>query len=367
MKIGIVTIVDYSNYGNRLQNFAMHYILKKYFKCRAITLTINREGPFSNGNYLLWIKSKIVMQICHFPKYAEKRFGTPVTRWANFLFWNRKIPTKVFYNCQQLSSSLNNKFDLFIAGSDQIWNYKFAYRRFNDYFLQFIDINKRVAVSASFGVDKIEDKWKKKYIEWLKSFSYISVREDAGKHIVKDLIGKEVPVLIDPVMMLNKSEWLKVSKKPRVNISKPYVLKYYLGDEKEEDKIDIWARKNGFEIYELLNKEIPELYSAGPGEFISLISNANLICSDSFHCIAFSIIFEKPFIVYSRIGSEDYMTSRLDTLLNKFGFQKRWNTLLSEDQYLECDYSVVNKILSKEQQVFHDYIDLVLQDSKREF
>lgn len=362
MKIGIVTIVDYSNYGNRLQNYAMYYILKKFFKCKAITLTINKEKPFSNGNYLLWIKSQIVKRICYFPEYAEKRFGTIVTRWANFLSWNRKIPTKVIYNSQQLPPILNNEFDFFIAGSDQIWNYKFAYRRFNDYFLQFADRNKRVAVSASFGVGKIEDEWKKRYIDLLTSFAHISVREDAGKKIVKDLIGKEVPVLIDPVMMLNKSEWLKVSKKPRVNISNPYVLKYYLGDEKEEDKIDIWARKNGYEIYELLNKEIPELYSAGPGEFISLISNANLICSDSFHCIAFSIIFAKPFIVYSRIGSEDYMTSRLDTLLNKFGFEDRWIDMLPESKYLNCDYSNITALMKKEQAIFIQYLSRVLKN-----
>lgn len=362
MKVGIVTIVDYSNFGNRLQNYAMHYILKKYFRCKAITLTISGEAPFSNGNYLLWIKRQIVKQICHFPKYAEKRFGTIVTRWANFLFWNRKIPTKVIYNCQQFSTSLNKEFDLFIAGSDQIWNYKFAYRRFSDYFLQFADKNKRVAVSASFGVDKIEDKWKKKYKDWLISFAHISVREDAGKNIVKDLIGKEVPVLIDPVMVLNKSEWLKVSKKPRVNTSKQYVLKYYLGDEKEEDKIDVWAKKNGYEIYELLNKEIPELYSAGPGEFISLISNANLICSDSFHCIAFSIIFEKPFIVYSRIGNEDYMASRLDTLLNKFGFEDRWINILPESKYLNSDYSNISTLMKKEQETFIQYLLYALKN-----
>lgn len=197
----------------------------------------------------------------------------------------------------------------------------------------------------------------------MNSFAHISVREDAGKKIIKNLIGKEVPVLIDPVMMLNKSEWLKVSRKPRVNILKPYVLKYYLGDEKDEEKIDIWAKKNGYEIYELLNDKIPELYSAGPGEFISLISNADLICSDSFHCIAFSIIFEKPFIVYSRVGSENYMTSRLDTLLNKFGFEDRWINLLSEPEYLNCDYSNVSMLMHKEQEKFIEYLSDALKSN----
>ena len=177
---------------------------------------------------------------------------------------------------------------------------------------------------------------------------------------MKDLLGKDVPVLIDPVMMLSKDEWLEVSKKPRVDCSKPYILKYYLEDELEEDKIDVWAKKNNYEVYELLNDQIPELYSAGPGEFISLISNATLICSDSFHCIAFSIIFSKPFIVYNRRGKDTYMSSRLDTLLKKFGFQNRWKHLLNESEYLNCDYELVEELLKTEQQKFAEYISAVL-------
>ena len=168
-----------------------------------------------------------------------------------------------------------------------------------------------------------------------------------------------MPVLIDPVMMLSSEEWLKVSKKPRVDCSRPYILKYYLGDEAEEDKIDLWAMKNGYEVYELLNDKIPELYSAGPGEFITLISNASLICSDSFHCIAFSIIFSKPFIVYDR--RENDMSSRLDTLLNKFGFQNRWKHLLNADEYLTSDYELAKKQLQIEQQKFTEYISTVLK------
>ena len=148
-----------------------------------------------------------------------------------------------------------------------------------------------------------------------------------------------------------------------MDCTKPYVLKYYLGDDSASD-IDSWAKDNGYVVYELLNKNQPQLYSAGPGEFISLIRNADLVCSDSFHCIAFAIIFRKPFLVFERKGSEDYMASRLDTLLKKFDLQNRWERLVQKEDYLNCDYVGVDDILKEEQQRFLDYISEVLRDKQ---
>lgn len=360
MKIGIITIVDYTNYGNRLQNYAVYKILQSKFNCKATTLVSYKNKPFYDGKYILWLKNFIVKKLCVFPNFAEKRFGPTVTRWSNFHNWSKYIPTKNYYKSIMLPKKLNDEYDYFFVGSDQVWNYHFSASRFDDFFLRFSDDEKKVAISASFGVDKLPDKWKETYKIGLEKFKYISVRENAGQKIIFDILNKEVPVLLDPVMMLSKEEWIKVSKKTRVDCSKPYVLKYYLGDENEEEKIDKWAQKNGYEIYELLNKDVPELYSAGPGEFLTLINNATLVCSDSFHCIAFSIIFSRPFIVYSRLGDADYMTSRLETLLNTFNFQNRWKHMLKKEEYLQCDFSESNSILNQEQKKFTKYVEQII-------
>lgn len=361
MKIGIVTITDLTNYGNRLQNYAMYHLLSKKFECEVVSLTSKRDRPYYNGNYIAWLKERIAGLCCLVPEWAEKRFGNQITRWENFRKWNKFIPSMTFYECARIPEEIEKEFDFFIAGSDQIWNYNFAAEHFDDYFLKFSKKKKNIAVSASFGVDEIPDEWKESYKSSLQEFHGISVREDAGRAIIKDLLGFDVPVLIDPAMMLTKDEWLAVSKKPRVDCSKPYVLKYYLGDEAESEKIDVWAKENGYEVYELLNKNIPELYSVGPGEFISLISNAALVCSDSFHCIVFSIIFSRPFLVYERQGSENYMTSRLETLLKKFGFENRWKQLVTAEDYLKCDFSEVPKCMKKEQRQFMDYLFSVMK------
>ena len=361
MKVGIVTIPDITNYGNRLQNYAVSHVLQKKYGCDVVSLASYKEMAFENGNYVLWLKNFLARQLCVFPELAEKRFGCGMTRWAKFYSWNKKyIPTKSFYSHASLPDNLNEKFDLFFAGSDQIWNYRFPGTKYDDYFLKFAENKKKAAICGSFGVESIPEEWQQTYIDGLSTFAHISVREDAGARIIIDLIGRDVPVLVDPVMLLNQEEWLNVAKKPRVDTSKPYVLKYYLGDEKEEEKIDRWAKENDYEVYELLNEKKPELYSAGPGEFISLIANASLVASDSFHCIAFSIIFRKPFVVYARRGSGNYMTSRLDTLLGKFNFEGRWKHMLSPDQYLSCDFSHVDTVMGREQEKALTYIRNVL-------
>jgi len=361
MKIGIVTITDLTNYGNRLQNYAIHYLLSKRFQCEVVSLASNKDKPYCNGNYKAWLKERIAGLFCCVPTWAERRFGNQITRWENFRKWNKLIPSKTFYECSMIPEEIEKEFDFFIAGSDQIWNFNFSAESFDDYFLKFAKKNKRFALSASFGVDALPDKYKDLYYTSLQGFSGISVREEAGQTIIQELLGIDVPVLIDPTMMLTRDDWLAVSRKPRVDCSKPYVLKYYLGDEEESEKIDVWAKENGYEVYELLNKDIPELYSAGPGEFISLISNAALVCSDSFHCIVFSIIFSKPFLVYARQGSGNYMTSRLYTLLKKFGFENRWKHMVAPEDYLKCDYSTVPERLKKEQQQFMEYLSSVLK------
>ncbi len=359
-KIGIVTIVDNYNFGNRLQNYAVYRYFQKEHGVKAVTLSSHIEKRFGNSTPLSGLKDSAVLMLSRFPGIVEKRFSPRVNRWVSFIKWSGLIPTKHYYSSYDLPEKLGEEYDHLFAGSDQIWNYSFSSDRFYDYFLQFADPDKRASLSASFGVEEIPEEWKESYKQLLSGMRHISVREDAGAKIVKELTGRDVPVLVDPVMMLDREEWLAVSRKPRVDCSVPYVLKYYLGDE-DDQKVDRWAEQNGYKVYELMKEGSPELYSAGPGEFLSLIDSAALVCSDSFHCIAFSILFRKPFIVYARKGELNNLTSRMDTLLRKFGFQDRWDYLLREEDYLKCDFGMVADRLKAERREFHKYIAKALE------
>ena len=359
-RVGIVTIIDYYNYGNRLQNYAVSYLFNNRLGCKAVTL----EGSTSRrveGSILRYVKEQLALQLCRIPDVAEKKLSPKMIRWYNFSEWSsRWIPRRHVYSCEKLPKELNMQYDFFVSGSDQIWNYRIKDLRLEDYFLTFADDVKKNSISASFGVNEIPDKYRSYYSDNLSKFSKISVREESGAHIVKDLIGKDVPVLIDPVMMLSQDEWIHVEKKPRVDISKPYILEYYLGE--KIAAINEWAEENGYEVYDLMKKNEAKLYSAGPGEFISLVRHASFICSDSFHCIAFAILFSRPFVVYERQGKEDYMLSRLETLLRKFGLENRWSWLLTPDEYLKCDFSEAKEKLICEQNKFMEYISEIVKN-----
>ena len=359
-KIGIVTIIDYYNYGNRLQNYAVSHLLNDRLGCSAVTLEGYAES-FTRGNAAGMIKEQLALQLCRFPRLAERLLPPYVIRWFNFSRWSRRwIPRKRFYSCKELPNALDRQFDLFICGSDQVWNCRLKNFRADDFFLSFTADHKKIALSASFGINELPKEQKDFYRTGLAGFSHISVREEAGARIVRELTGKDVPVLIDPVLILGREEWIRTEKEPGVDISRPYVLKYYLGE--TDTDIDRWARDKGFALYDLMDPQTPALCSAGPGEFISLVRNAGLICTDSFHCTALAILFRRPFIVYDRRDREESMISRMDTLLGKFGFEERRSSVLEPEDYLNCHFDYAEERLAIERQIFMNYLKEILYE-----
>ena len=194
---------------------------------------------------------------------------------------------------------------------------------------------------------------KKKIKKELYKFKSISVREEAGKRIINDVLPRnDVEVLIDPTMLLTADEWDKVAKKPKQldNLkNKRYILTYFLGNLSmdKKGKIEEIAQKNNCEIINILDKNSP-FYQTGPSEFLYLEKNAILICTDSFHSCVFSILYNRPFLVFQREGNVNKMNSRIETLLNKFKLEDREVNENITDDKLKYDYSQAYKILENE-------------------
>ena len=241
------------------------------------------------------------------------------------------------------------KYDFVISGSDQVWNPTFGRLRDVD-LLCFVEPDKRVAFSASFGVSYIPEDIENKVGKALKKFKAISVREDVGKKIVEDLTGRtDVEVLIDPTMLLTADEWDKVSKKPTMLKNDKYILNYFLGNLSDErrNEINRVAKENNCEVINILDKESP-FYECGPSEFLYLEKNAFLICTDSFHSSVFGILYNTPFLVFEREDNNASMNSRLDTLLSKFKLEDRRYKGKITKKDLKCDYKEAYNILDKE-------------------
>ena len=345
-KIGILTINDYNNYGNRLQNYATQQILDK-LNVEPITIlnnvTLNKKEKSKYKYFLRIIKCSIDKA-----KYKMKRKKKLDERETLFLEFNRNInfseKTFNFFDLKQM-----NNYDYFITGSDQVWNPSFSRLREFD-LLEFTEDKKKISFAASFGIEKLQHEYYDKLEEALKGYKAISVREESGKKIVKEVTGRnDVEVLVDPTMLLSSKEWENVIKKPKQLKEKKYILNYFLGtlSEKRRREIDRVAKENDCEVINLLDKNSP-FYLTGPSEFLYLEKNAFLICTDSFHSSVFAILYNKPFIVFDREDNMEKMNSRLETLIKKFNLKDREFTGTITYKNLKHDYTEAYKILEQE-------------------
>lgn len=357
-KAGIITIVDFTNYGNRLQNYAVSETLKK--------LGVKSETLFfTNANGKARVKQWIKYSIKNIPGVIELNIllrgkaSIKHIRYLNFDKFSRKnikLRTVDKKNRNKIDR-LYKKYDYFAIGSDQIWNPNYGYATDFD-FASFAMSEQKICFAPSFGVDEIPDQFRETIKNNLQQMNYIAVREKSGARIVKDLVGKDSEVLLDPTMLLYAEEWEKVAEVPhQVDLSEKYIFSYFLGTRTEEQEKRIEHIKNqyGLKEYTLLDKRFPELYVAGPGEFIELIKNATLVCTDSFHASVFSILFQKPFIVFQRDGDGAGISSRLDTLLETFKLTSRKELNVKEEDLLCCNFEESNEILEKERERCLDF------------
>lgn len=339
-KIGIITIIG-NNYGNRLQNWALQETIKKYGFC-VKTIPIYNE-PI--------IKQKIKYTIQSIIPYAKSKNG-----WEDFYFlinWESK-------SCRNLNVE---KYKYFIAGSDQIWNPHFDYNTDRE-FLAFANIKQRIAYAASIGINALPEELEKKYKDMLSKIPYISVRENSAADIIYNLCKREVPVVLDPVFLVSKDKWKTLIKKSFLNSKerKPYIFKYFLSKiNNDTDKfIKQLAEEKGCEIVDIL--EYYDVY--GPLEFLYLIKNAQFIVTDSFHCTAFSVIFQKEFVTITRNSDSNTgdMSDRLKTLLSKLKIKDRYlNNKNICFSYKTIDWDKVNEILDKEREYATLYIEDAMQ------
>ena len=330
-RIGVVSIFDLYNYGNRLQSYATIEFLKKFgFKTRNII------------RIKLYRTRRVIRDLLDLFFAKDKE---AVSRKKLFMrFSTKNISKDLYYKAKALKN-----YAYIICGSDQIWNYEFAGHEY--FFGTIAPPEKRIAFSASFGVSEIPESKKEFYKKHLNEMKAISVREQAGVEIVKELTGRDATLLVDPTMMLSKEDWQKVSKKPRFSVPEKYIFTYFLGNVTDEMRefIDKVAKENDMQIINLEAKEPNNYwYSSGPSEFVWLIEHASIVLTDSFHGSVFSIINEAPFVVFDRVENIECMNSRIDTLLSTLKLEDRRFDKIDMNKLFEKEYSHVPEILERE-------------------
>lgn len=380
-KVGIITLVGYFNYGNRLQNYATQEVIKglgydvetivyyrvldrpkESLKQILIRNLVTLGNLLQEKNYKA-IKKKLTN------KLSNKLYKT-IMQERDKLF---KLFTQSYINetdyCitdHHVPNNLCEYYDFFITGSDQVWNPSFAGTPV--YFLTFASIHKRIAYAASFGVSKLPENCVEDYRKWISEIPHLSVREQAGADIIKELTGRDAVVLVDPTLMLSKSRWLSISKPAVYKPSKPYLVTYFLGrmaDDVKKKIKDIALKKN-LEVVHLASFKDKKRYTADPAEFLDYINSAEIIFTDSYHGTIFSMLFEKPFVVCDRISTVA-MHSRIDTILSKFKLEsRRWQNMKDKkiNDLFEIDFSHVPSILEAERKKAIDFLKVALCESR---
>lgn len=361
-EIAILTLNGYYNYGNRLQNYATQEVLKSLgFNVETVPVDRSNDSDkklskrLARVSSISELKTKIRIRINNYlnkdiireRKDKFIRFSKEHINETEYTISNNDIPI-----------DLSKRYDYFIVGSDQVWNPNNLHGT-SFYFLTFAENRKRISYAASFAISEIPDEYNERYKKWLSEMHRISVREEAGAKIVKELIGKDVEVLVDPTIMLSKESWLSIAKEADYKAKKGYILTYFLGNISKEikNKINEIAKENKLEIINLTSMKNKRVFTSGPSEFIDLVSSASLLCTDSFHGVVFSILMQTPFVVYERISKSSSIYSRIETLLDMFGLRSREAiSIKNKEQVFNMDYSRIAPILEFERKKALDYL-----------
>lgn len=307
------------------------------------------------------------------PKFARNE---EIRKKAFELFKNKyfKQLSPEFVGYADLSRGAR-RYSAVITGSDQLWSP--AGLPSNYYNLMFVpDEVRKISYASSFGVKKIPWYQKKRTAHYLSRIDYISMREKRGSEIVKELTGRQVPTVLDPVFMFDEKGWEQLIPTQTI-IDKPYVFAYFLGDNllyrKEVTKA---ARKlncivvalRHLDQYISADETFGDVapYDIAPDQFLNLIRGASYVCTDSFHGSCFSIIHKKPFVVFNRYadGSKHSKNSRIDTLCDILDLQdRRYGEKNLANQLTEdIDYDRVNRDLGKLKKEANAYLDLAFKD-----
>ena len=376
MNIGILTRRAGFNHGSSLQAYAMATFIRnlghnvhilnydEYFshplwKLRPLVENIQWR-LYKTFPLLLkpFLRSKIsylkirAAQYRRFKKF-EKEF-LPLTKYT--------LQTK-----QQLFKE-SKKYDKLVCGSDQIWSPLLFDSNFMFDFMK-EDMHKVVAYAPSIGVSDIK-LIPEQEINLMKKIDNISCREENGAKIISELTGKDVPVVIDPTLMVAHEEWKKMASTSEIKIETPYILCYFLGQNIPHVYLKLLRKKLNCKIVNIqmfnrlnmVESDI-EISDIGPCDFLYLIDNATWICTDSFHATIFSCQFKKRFNVFERFKPSDYrnQNSRIHTLVKILKIAQSLKTIDEiTDISFKVDYNETELSLEKWRKTSEEYITKAL-------
>lgn len=372
-KILLTTVSSAFNYGSSLQALAGKKIVEKAgYECDLVKLKSLVKGrDVRIGKLMAILFRSIFLKKNNALKTYGSSYNKTLVEGTENMFYEF---TGEYLKPKELSwGELKRMADEAVAcfsGSDQIWNSSTLYVD-PLYYLRFAPKYKRVALSPSFGRDFIADYNKDKMRKWISDYPYLSVREDSGVRLIKELTGREAEHLLDPTLIINRDEWKKILKIE--NKTEDYILAYFL------DEPSVLAKKC---LKELKDKQhckivaIPykfehmdysdEIVAAGPKEFVELVANAKVVCTDSFHGTVFALNMHTPFFTFEReYGSANKQSERVLSILRKVNMLDRYQPQSVADEYGHIDFEHSEEILNAERKKAFDYVNNAINSIRK--
>lgn len=329
MKIKTITTWADYNYGASLQAYALLTYLQSqghdvelikflpHYQTRMYDyMWVNPESKASRHLITRWI-----YRVAKFAQRMTTLKRKKVFDEFNFKTLNTTVAT---YRSYEELCANPPEADLYIVGSDQVWNVLYDAGRDPSFFLEFVKTGKKASYAASFSYLDIDENNKKRIAASLAKFEGVAVREYQGRDLLKSM-GIESTWVLDPVFLLSLSDWDRLASETDnsiYNVSEKYVLIYdFEGNEILKRFAQEYANAHNLKIYAITDK-YPLKYAhknfkdAGPKEFVKMISGCEAFISNSFHGTAFSIMYHKPVFVFNRHRHK--VNSRMESLLTLF-------------------------------------------------
>lgn len=359
-RVSLITIFDVANFGTYLQAFATAVTLQDM---GAKVEIVHYERPFKNT---ILLRRNILLRGLYYLYFKLRGFdGILFThRCRRFVSKYAKI-SRTYFSLKELQDK-PPRADVYMTGSDQVWNTDHNQGLDETYYLSYApEGKKKVSYAASIGQDSIPEEYKKRIRELLAQYDAISVREDKAVELLSQL-GIKATQVLDPTLLLAKEQWSKYASKRLEN--EDYLLVYSVEpteyDKKVSETAKIIAAKKNLRIVSVSNfgkdKRIPgcDRYFdfALPQDFLSLMLHASFVVASSFHGTAFAINFNRQFLTVT----PNAFSSRIDSILTLTGLQDRRINGSEDinDSMLkkEIDYIPVNTILDSRRSKSLDYI-----------
>ena len=382
-KAGIVTLYHGNyNFGGLLQAYALPVALERYLDIPAeqIDYVFKPQELAKSENSKSFINAIYYFGYIFSTNLDKKNLQKRKQAFETFI---KFIPhSEQYYEYESITDALK-EYTQFICGGDQIWN---DYQQINWYrredskvfTLQFVPESvKKISYAPSMASLILTDEYKKDFCKGINRLDAISLRERRALSVLQELTNKPLTVTVDPVLLLEENDWLKVIRCPQ--IGQKYILCYLLGDNLQQRK----AVKRFSSHTKCKTVTFPHILCNvvrkcdlffgdvqnydGPREFLGLIQNAEMVITDSFHACVFSMIFQTPFAVFEREKSNEKgnMNSRIYDFLEEYHLERQ---LVTEEQLAEMndipkvDFTYAQDHWKKRRQESLTYLESALKD-----